>query len=107
MTLDAATLLEGPRGRRLALEAALLSFEGDDPDDWLIGASVMRLAGDLDVSSGRSTVTFTLVPEGEPEPPEPEWLTVPQLATALAAAPVGGLPSLLPALTAAVDSARY
>ncbi|MDN4612921.1 hypothetical protein P5G50_00535 [Leifsonia sp. F6_8S_P_1B] len=107
MTLDAAALLDGPRGRRLALEAALQSFDGDDPDHWLIGASVMRLAGDLDVSSGRSTVTFTLVPEGEPEPPEPEWLTVPQLATVLAAAPVAGLPSLLPALTSAVDSARY
>lgn len=111
MTIDPAALLDGPRGRRLALEAALLSLVGH-PDHWLIGGSVMRLAHDLDTGGGRSLVTFTLSESGdliEPgsEPAEPEWLTVPQLATALAAAPVGSLPSLLPALIAAVDSARY
>jgi hypothetical protein len=106
MTLDAATLLDGPRGRRLALEAALQSF-AEHPDQWLVGGSVMTLASALDPSGGGSTSTLVMLGPGETEPPEPGWLTVPQLATALAAAPVGTLPSLLPALTAAVDSARY
>ncbi|MFP3464908.1 hypothetical protein [Leifsonia sp. SIMBA_070] len=65
MTMEAAALLEGPRGRRLALAAALDAVDGHP------------------------------------------WLTVPELAVQLAEAPVDALPSLLPALVATVDSARY
>lgn len=107
MSLRADALIEGVRGRRLALEAALLSLAGH-PDDWLVAGSVMHLAHDLDTGGGRSMVTFTLSEPGDTEPPpEPEWLTVPELAAALAAPPVDRLPSLLPALSSSVESARY
>jgi hypothetical protein len=106
MGFGADALIQGARGRRLALEAARLAYL-DHPDGWRIAGSIMHLANDLDTSGGRSTSTFTFVASGETAPPEPEWLTVPELAAALAAAPVDRLPSLLPALRASVDSARY
>ncbi|MHA7144537.1 hypothetical protein ACX80U_07430 [Arthrobacter sp. TmT3-37] len=53
MTVPADVLLEGPRGRRLCLELALLLA----PD---LRSPVMRLAGALDPASGTSRVTLVL-----------------------------------------------
>ncbi|WP_285117406.1 hypothetical protein [Leifsonia sp. fls2-241-R2A-40a] len=106
MTIDPDALLEGPRGRRLALAAALEAYDGH-PDRWRIGMCVAQFGNERDVSSSRTMLTFTSLEADDADHPDPDRMTLPELARVLADAPVDRVPSLLPALSAAVDSARY
>ncbi|WP_026555379.1 hypothetical protein [Arthrobacter sp. 35W] len=98
--MNAAVLLEGPRGRRLCLELAMEL----DPR---IRAAVFGLAYSLDPGAGTSRVVLSAVGGAAPEPPAappPE-----QLAAALAAleAPHLDEGQMLAALKRSVDTARY
>lgn len=100
MPLDPLTLLEGPRGRRLCLEYARLTADGEASHAlfWAIQARE---------KSGTSALLFV----GDP-PPDP--FVPPAVSTEDAASALDGVPIAVPtgdalrtALAASVDAARY
>jgi hypothetical protein len=101
MALDAESLLEGPRGRRLCLELAM----DLDPD---IRLTVFQLGYDLDSGRGTSRMLLTAASPDDagtpPAAPSPE-----EVAVALGDLNPAGLDGsrVQAALERAVDAARY
>ena len=107
MSLSAADLLAGPRGRRLCLEM-MLALHGDDTDATeALGTAVFYAAYDLDPGRGTSVVLFG---PGEDErtgpPPAPAPQEVARLMDVVPLPPIDES-TLLLALATVVDNARY
>jgi hypothetical protein len=103
MGIDADALLEGPRGRRLCLEAAMGGSRYGEGASAELFQGVFHAAYDLDPGRGTSRVMFG---PGADDPP--------RFSTADVAARLDAVPfadptgrELLSALAASVDSARY
>src|SRR4051794_26652896 len=106
VAMDPGALLAGPRGRRLCLEASLAPREGSGQlGDDLRMAAVLAAYG-LDPGRGTSRVMHSI---GGRAPAAPPTSTPADVATLLLALPVPPLDdvSMLTALRAAVDTARY
>ena len=102
--MDPETLLAGPRGRRLCLElAGLAALEAAGAEENAFGSAVFYAAYAMDPDSGKSRVLFG---PGAAESPQP---TAEEAAALLDAVPLPSFTeeSLLTALTATVNSARY
>ena len=102
MTLDAAALLAGPRGRRLCLQFALAAGVDDTADE--LRSAAFYAAYDLDPGRGRSRVLFG--PETGSHTPGPHPAEVAALLDAATIAPPSET-QLWFALREAVDAARY
>lgn len=102
--MEPDTLLAGPRGRRLCLElAGLAAAEGAGPGENAFASAMFYTAHEMEPDQGKSRVLFG---PGAEDPLHP---TAEETATLLDAVPVSPLTekSLLTALTATVNSARY
>ncbi|MFJ4030256.1 hypothetical protein ACIPWF_23115 [Paenarthrobacter sp. NPDC089989] len=102
MKLDVASLLAGPRGRRLCLE---LAMEADDE----VRIAVFDLGYDRDPGAGKSRVMMSsFAPSGEVPPPMPKP-TVAELADRMSRLDLHRINDALiqKALRRAVDTARY
>lgn len=112
MSIDVATLLAGPRGRRLALEHALATAEGPRPDgdgEPDLRLAVMRAAHRLDPNPGTMFLAYLSGEQGphflaEPAVPSPDDVAV-LLDDLPWSAP--DLPGLLETLDRVVSFARY
>lgn len=108
MILMPADLLSGPRGRRLCLEVALDGRNGDSETADALRDAVFHAAYDLDPGRGTSRVLFGLSGKGagRDAPPRPSPDDVARLLDTVPLAEPGER-TLLLALAAAVDTARY
>lgn len=103
MGMDAGALLEGPRGRRLCLEAAMGVWRDRESASAALFQAVLHAAYDLDPGRGTSRVMFG-----------PGADDLPRFTAADVAGLVNAVPlpepndhELMAALAASVDSARY
>lgn len=104
MTVDAAQVLAGPRGRRLCLEFVRRQLS-DTHEAGRLGEAIFYAAHDLDPSRGSSMLlASTGGDQHSPPNHSPE-----DVARLLAAVPLAkpDEPALLSVLAAAVDKARY
>src|SRR3954452_6139538 len=106
MAIDPGALLVGPRGRRLCLEASLAPWEGSGKLGDELRTAAMLAAYDLDPGRGTSRVVLSV---GGTPPAALPTSTPADVATLLLSLPVPPLDdaSMLTALRAAVDTARY
>lgn len=108
MTLDAAALLDGPRGRRVCLEYALACALDDDTQEGQDAATAVFLAAHGLTDPADRGVMLTFGVDGGARP-EPESATPDDAAAALQAVPLT-TPTpgrLREALRASVDRAMY
>ncbi|MFK0003417.1 hypothetical protein [Paenarthrobacter sp. NPDC090522] len=102
MELDVASLLAGPRGRRLCLELAMAADEE-------IRVAVFYLDYDLDPRAGSSRYMMSSFASSGESPPPPPKPTVAELGALISRLDLGRIDDALAqkALLQAVDTARY